>query len=385
MRFALITIDTTPDIAGRALALRQLDFAVAAGAQRVIGVGNGTAPQMIALRHAAEAAGARFHGISGAHGLLGAVGTADELLVLTPGLLPESAQALDLLANGPAVLVIPAAVGINFGFERIDHEQAWAGALLMPGGLVERLAQLPPDFATAPALLRIALQGRVPMRSVPPEMASGGGWAMIGDDAAGQGAAWLKRHEQPAPRGDLAGGAVAWIMRRFGLRLLAADRSQAVLLAGFAMLAMAAIGLSAFGHGAIALTVMALAVLPARLHGALARLHRLPFDGEARTIGLLSWLVDSGLLATLAFAVQGPLAGGQPLFAPMVLLLAARLATPARWPRVAAWLVDRAALGLVLAGCTAAGLLVPGIIAASLTLMAGQLLARRHGSDIRLN
>lgn len=370
MRYALITIDNAPDLAGRALALRQLDFALAAGAERVIGVGNGASPQMIALRHAAEGAGVRFHGVAGAHGLLGAVGTADELLVLAPGLLAESSEALQMLAGGPVVLTLPALAGTSAGFERIDQDRAWAGALLMPGGLVERLSQLPSDFAAASALLRIALQARVPPRAVQPEMAAAG-WCMVGDDAAGQGAAWLKRHDEPALRGDLVGGAVRLAMHRFGLSLLRQDRAQAALLAGFALTILLAVGLAAWGLAAGALAMLALAVFPARLHGALARLHRLPFHGEARTIGLLSWLLDAGLFAVLVLASGAT--SPEHIFAPAVLVLAARLATPARWPRLTAWLPDRMVLAVLLAISAAASVLHIGVMALSVALMAGQL------------
>ena len=86
MRAALISIADTPSpVAGKSLARRQLDFAFALGCERVIALGNGAAPEAIALRHATEARGARFHSIGDAHGLLGAVAAADELLVLAPG------------------------------------------------------------------------------------------------------------------------------------------------------------------------------------------------------------------------------------------------------------------------------------------------------------
>lgn len=375
MRYALITLDNSPDIAGRALALRQLDFALAAGAVRVIGVGNGGSAPMIALRHAAEAAGVRFHGVAGAHGLLGAVGTADELLVLAPGLLAEAGEALAMLAGGPIILTLPALAGTSAGFERIDQDQAWAGALVMPGELVERLSQLPPDFAASSALLRIALQARVPLRAVQQEITAGG-WCMVGDDALEQGTAWLKRHQQPTCRGDVVGGAVRMIMQRFGLSLLRQDRAQAALLAVFALFALVAAGLASWGHGAVALALMALAVFPARLHGALARLHRLPFDGEARTIGLLSWLIDASLFAVVVLASGPPLP--ENFYAPAVLVVAARLASPARWPLLAAWLPDRAVLAALLALSAAAGVLPAGVMALSLALLAGQLVWRTN-------
>jgi hypothetical protein len=148
-------------IAGKSLARRQLDFALAAGCERVIALGNGASPEAIALRHASEARGARFVSIGDAHGLLGAVPAGDELLVLAPGLLPEDRRALDALERGTAILVLPAGPGVAAGFERIDLERAWGGALVLSGRLVERLSDLPPDSEATAALLRIALQARV--------------------------------------------------------------------------------------------------------------------------------------------------------------------------------------------------------------------------------
>ena len=102
MRAALISMTGQPRaadggaplaLAGKSLARRQLDFALAAGCESVIVLGDGGSAEAIALRHAAEAAGARFLAIREGHGLLGAVRADDELLALAPGLLPEAAAA----------------------------------------------------------------------------------------------------------------------------------------------------------------------------------------------------------------------------------------------------------------------------------------------------
>lgn len=372
MRFALITLDSSPPIAGRAVALRQLDFALAAGAKRIVGLGDGGAPGMIALRHAAESAGIRFHSVAGAHGLLGLVGTADDLLVLAPGLLAQSPEALAMLAGGACVLAFPAGAGLANGFERIDTERAWAGALLMPGGLVERLAQLPSDFAPASALLRIALQARVPLQLAGLELAAGGGWAMVGDDAAGLGEVWLTRHALPVARGDVTGRVVVAVLRRFGLELLARDRAQIALLAIFAIATVVAICLAAAGMGGAAFALLPIAVIAARLHGGLARLHRLPFGGEVQTTGLLSWLVDGGLYAAMVLAHDGD--WPQRLAAPALLLLSARVATPPRWPAAAAWLADRAVLAALLSVAAFVDALADGAAVLALVLLAGQTL-----------
>ena len=163
MRAALISMTGQPSgaLAGKTLARRQLDFALAAGCESVIALGDGASAQAIALRHATEAAGARFQAIRDSHGVLGVVRAADELLALAPGLLPEAGGALAALDKGAALLVLPAGPGVAAGFERIDLERAWAGAVVVSGAQVERLSALPADSAPASALMRIALQARV--------------------------------------------------------------------------------------------------------------------------------------------------------------------------------------------------------------------------------
>ena len=173
MRAALISIEGQPHdaesgavvaLAGKSLARRQLDFALAAGAEQVIVLGGPAAPEAVELRHAAESAGAKILSIADGYGLLGAVRAADHLLVLAPGVLPEAPIALEMLGKGSSLLVLPAAQGVAAGFERIDLERAWAGAMVVQGGLVERLAELPRDIDPAPSLLRIALQAKVAER-----------------------------------------------------------------------------------------------------------------------------------------------------------------------------------------------------------------------------
>ena len=168
MRAALIALpqpgeSDLPAIAGKSLAHRQLLFARELGCDSVIAHGGGASPDGIDLRHAAEHLGLKYQVISNSHALPGIIGDDDSLLVLQPGLLPESGAALDLLrAEGDRVLVVSAGPGASAGFERIDLDRAWAGALSMPGRWLGKLASLPEDIAPHGALLRIALQQRLP-------------------------------------------------------------------------------------------------------------------------------------------------------------------------------------------------------------------------------
>ena len=80
MRIALITIAENPNgegdetlVAGRPVARHQLDFALAQGCEKILCLGHGTAPEAIALRHAAEKADAQFQVVRGVRDLPAAV------------------------------------------------------------------------------------------------------------------------------------------------------------------------------------------------------------------------------------------------------------------------------------------------------------------------
>lgn len=371
MRIALIIPDEFAAIAGRTLAMRQLDYALAAGAERIIAVGNGAAPQMIALRHAAERAGARFMAVAGSQALLGTMGTADELLIIAPGLLVEEEAALAAFDNGPVALTFPASAGVAAGFERIDGDNAWAGVALIPGGLVERLAALPADVDPASALLRIALQGRVPVRVVDGVSPGAGGWCMMHDDALAQGRAWLQRHERTLARGEVSGWVARFAIRHFGLPLLRRDRAETVLLAVFGLMVTGACALAAFGMGGAGLFVLGAAVLPARLQAEIERLRHIPFGMGRGLVAVTAWAFDLAMGAVLATAMPGDMV--MRLFVAAVFVLSLRLSVPARWPRAVAWLADRAVIALLLGAAAVAGGLAHAPMVGALALLAAQL------------
>ena len=357
MRAALISIAATPlPLAGRTIARRQLDFALAAGCERVIALGNGASAEAIALRHAAEARGARFQCIGDTHGLLGAVPAADELLVLAPGLLAEERSALEALDRGSSILVIPAAPGIAAGFERIDLERAWAGVLVLPGRLVERLSDLPSDSEATAALLRIALQARVAEKRLPETALGEGSWAMVAQDGdvALRQQAWLKRN-LPAFAGHGAARALAGLgLRELAIPLLGAPRAQPALWAGMVATLGGAVGAAAYGWAAASFVLVALGALLAEFAGGLARLREAPFgaadSGRIATLG--PSLVDAALAACAVLVIDGDWV--HRLFPPLMLLGALHAARPSRWSGFAALLGDRGLLALALA--VAAGL-----------------------------
>jgi len=373
VRAALISITGTPfSLAGKSIARRQLDFALAAGCERVIALGNGGLPEAVALRHAAEARGARFQCVGDAHGLLGAVPAGDELLVLAPGLLAEEASVLEALERGSAVLVLPAGPGVAAGFERIDLERAWAGALVLPGRLVERLADLPPDTEATAALLRIALQARVAEKRLAEKALDAGSWSISNGEGEGDHApqqrAWLKRN-LPAP----AGYGVSRLLANLGLRelaipLLALPRALPGLWGGAMLVLAGAVGAAAYSWGALAFVLAALGALLAEFAAGLAHLRDAPF-GRTDKRGVATFapaLVDVALAASAALTIDGSWL--HRVFPPLVLLGVLHAGRPGNWPGVAALLGDRTQLALVLAGAAALDVAEPAVMLLALLI-----------------
>lgn len=238
MRVALLSIVKTSDcgsggyrgfieFAGRSVARRQLDLALALGCERVVVVTDYLHQPLLALQHACEAAGARFNTVSSARALSGLIKASDELLVLADSLLPMSDAARERLEKGPCVLTLPCEEGIAAGFERIDLNNAWAGALLMPGSGVEKLIDLPADCDVAASLLRIALQARVREVALSASVLADGDWSLLTSPTQAETleAVWLRRHV-PADASAAPGHAIAtWLLTTFAVPL--ARRSRA--------------------------------------------------------------------------------------------------------------------------------------------------------------
>jgi hypothetical protein len=364
------------ELAGRSLASRQLDLALHLGCERVICVAGGLDRPVIALQHQAEAAGASFNLIAGPRPLLGLVGAGDELLGFADGLLASAAEAQAALAGKSGVLVVSVEPGIAAGFERIDLNHAWAGMFSMPGRLVGRLTELPPDCDAVSALLRIALQGKVPERILPEAVLGDARWAMVQSQAqlAGLEPDWFRRHAAPltpfAPGRALARLAMrawgAWLLGRrvkpWMLAQLGAVFAGVGVAAAFSGLALAGIGLCGFGWVLV------------ECGEALRPMARDSTGGERlRSLDYLArgFVLDITFVAVLAL----PLAGGWParLFAALVLMGLVRLAERLIGPKWAEFLQDRAVLAVVLAAAMQLGVLPLATQVLSLLLLAALL------------
>ncbi len=359
MRIALITIGgDAEDVAaqgqvllGRRTALRQLEFARAAGCEAAIGLGDGTGAMAIELRHVAEAGGMKFRTMTNTHNLLGAVGTGDELLVLAPGLLPESAEVLELVQGRHSVVLLPADEGVAAGFERIDANHAWAGVLLMPGRLVERLAQLPRECDAAPSLLRIALQAGIDLRLLAPATLTAGSWIMAHPSlASAVEAAMLDRRMSAASGGGPSRSFARGVLRRFAPSMLRRKAASAALNAVTGIIGIGACVGAAYGHPALALVAVALCALLAEIAIGFERLGHSPLTAIAkpdRFSELARWFVDAVLLVCVALAI--PADWHRQAFPPLILLLALHVRPDNQRRGAGAVLGDRAVLAIVLA------------------------------------
>jgi hypothetical protein len=360
-------------IGGMTVARQQLSLVLALGCERVVCIAHGLSPELIELQHVAEAAKAQFHVIPGVRPLAGLVTATDEVLALADGLFASAPETAALLEQGQAVLVQPVEPGLAGGFERIDLNLAAAGAMRLPGRLVEQIADLPADCDAVSSLQRLALQAGVRQRPIPALGQDGRFWTLIRseDEAHALEPKWIRqRTSDGAPQGPsrwLARHAVRWLgpallhagSSPFTLAIAAA--AAALLALGAGWLALASLGLA---FCAVGWVLRECAVLLARIDSDAGRPHR-GFDSRH----LYGWLIDA-LVVVLA-GWGSALEPGQPAFHrlfPVIMLVALlRILPRSLGPRAAAWLEDRALLALGLAAAIVAGWGSEAIYLAALT------------------
>lgn len=382
-------------IGGRSILRHQLGLAMALGCARIVVLAETLTGDLVALQHAAEAGGARFHVIASARALAPLVPPEDELLVLGEGLLAMPADALRMLGNGPVILTLPVETGLAAGFERIDINNAYAAAMLLPGKLVAGLGDLPGDWNPASALLRIAGQARIAQRELPALLLDQGRWKLIRDEAEAHRAepGWVRLHTAGAhlrsPGLWIAAGVVRWL----GPALLHAGTRPYVIAMAAAITALLGTGAGWFGWPGIGFALLAFAWLVQQVAGLLARVERdslLAWSGRAPLDVAAEWGYDAAFIALCAWRSEIPAVTGVPWgiawFPPIVLFLLLRLLRRSQPDEAWTWwLNDRFVAGSVLA---MASLLLPfdfTLRALVISLMvAGLILARRidaSGSD----
>lgn len=224
-----------PMIGGRSLASHQLDFALACGAGQVVALGDGSSATALALRHQAEAADLQFSIASGPHSLAGIIRDEDWALVMQEGLLALNSSAIAAVRNadGERVLTLSSGAGTHAGFERIDLERAWAGLMLLDAKRMEGLLSLPEDCDPFPALLRIALQARLPEVQLRERALSDGSWVKVRPDSdmISIEEAWLARVIPEAKPTSVSSYFSMQMFKRLGRKLMPASKSLAAIVA----------------------------------------------------------------------------------------------------------------------------------------------------------
>lgn len=376
-------------VGGITVARQQLGLALALEAERIVCLAAGMAPEVIELQHVAERAGASFHLINNTRALAGQVTAGDELIALEDGLLVPSEQALSMLERGHAVLAQPIELGLEAGFERLDLNHASAGAIRIPGRLVERLADLPLDCDAVSALQRIALQAGIAQVLIPGSGQRGPIWALVRSDAEAHAIEplWIRLRTQD----DSATGPSRWLallgVRRLGPALLHAGSGATPMAVGAAVLALMGLGAGWFGLVPLGLSLCGIGWV---LRLATTLIARIEADeggvllSGLRRAGVYGWLLDGILIALAGWSI--PVAGGQlgyERYFPAFMLIALLRILPRSLGREwSGWMEDRGLTAVMLALAVSTGLGPEAMRGAAVMLaLAGVLLPR---GDLRL-
>ncbi len=361
--------------AGKSVLAHQIDCAAHLGCDRVICLSGALGPDMGAARTYAGRAGVRFDLVDTILRLSGLVTADDEVIVLADGVLPDRAALVRVLSERSGVVAFPAEPALALGFERIDAERAWSGALRMRGAGVARLADLAPDCDLASSLLRIALQSGVRVVELDAAAVTDGTWQrrVERQSAAEAEKRWLTRQVQPA---SFAAPGLA-VADRMGLRW--AHDAGGGRWARVPHLAALATGVLASGAGLaswplvglILLLMTSFALAVADVFDRVETLGAPPRE-SGLAMPAARWLRDGllvGLLALLTAADPGWLRVALPLM--MVAML--RLGAAKSRPPLGELYSDRIALLVILLAAAWQGWLAP-VVAAIILLGLGEML-----------
>ena len=286
----------------------------------------------------------------------GATPGRDELIVLADGLFSSTAEAVDLLSAGQTVLVQPIEQGLAAGFERIDLNHAAAGAIRIPGRLVEQIATLPADCDPLSALQRIALQAGVRQRPIPLPGQDGLFWTLVRSDAEAHTIEplWIRqRTRDTVPLGPARGLALLAV-RSFGPTLLHAGTGARALVSAAVVLALLALGAGWFGLPVLGLGLIALGWV---LRESAALLARIEHDAAPRPRGIDSlaaygWAIDIVIVLLMGWGAVPELGYSwlDRMFPPFMLVAQLRIVAAIHDGRWGAWLTDRSMLSVALLG-----------------------------------
>ena len=379
-------------IGGHSLLRHQIGLVLALGCKRIVVMAETLTGDIVSLQHFSEARGARFHVVAAVRALAPLVAPEDDLFVIGEGLLAMPEDALRMLGENQGVLTLPVEKGLALGFERIDINSAYAGAMHLPGRLIAGLGDLPTEWNPASALLRLAMQARVVQRQISAPLVDEGRWLLVRDEAQAHRAepGWvslhIKSYDAHTPGRWLASLAV----RRFGPALLHAGTRPTVITMASLLTAIFGMGAGWFGWHTIGFAMLGFAWL---LHQAAVLLTQVELSsllvrpGRAPAARLASWGIDAALVTLCAWRsdilslARSPLEIGW--FTPIVLLLAVRLLPAVLRPNPWLWwLSDRLIIALTLAAICALMPFDAALRVSVLVLMVGGLIASSRDSAL---
>lgn len=377
-------------IAGASLAQHQLGLVLGLNCQRLICLARQTSPELIALQHGAEAAGLRFHIVAGPQQLSTLVTANDELIVVTEGLFADGADISSLLTDGrAAVLALPDDGAVAEGFERLDINNVSAGVMKIPGSLVERLHDLPPDCDAASALTRVALQSGAQMRQIPPELRAGHKWRMVRSEAEALAieTEWLRSRLDASRTATISDRIARMGVLSFGSSLLHAGNASAAAAIGVVAALVLALLSAWLDAPPLALFLAAIGWVLVRATDLLRSAERHSYSVAPPAIprtDVLGWLVDASLVVVSVTAVDPAIGSdqvglGDRIFAPLMLILTLHLAPRLLLDRLAGWTCDRGVLAMLLGLAAALDHLGPAVrlLAVGLVLVCIVLPPRR--------
>ena len=343
-------------VGGLTVARQQLGIALALECERIICLAPALTPDILQLQHLAEARGAQFNVISGPRPLLGLVNTGDEVIAFADGLFSSTAETVDLLSESQGVLVQPIEQGLAAGFERIDLNNAAAGAIRIPGRLVEQIATLPADCDAISALQRIALQAGIKQRQIPTPGQDGLFWTLVRSDAEAHTIEpqWIRqRTRDTVPLGPARGLALLAV-RSFGPALLHAGTGSRALVIAAVVLALLALGAGWFALPVLGLGLTALGWILRESAALLARIEHeaAPKRRGVDSLAVYGWALDAVIVLLFGWGAGIDSAHSllDRMFPPFMLIAQLRIVAAIHDGRWGAWLTDRSLLSLALMG-----------------------------------
>lgn len=349
-------------VGGASVASQQLGIALALGCERIVCLAPALTKDIVQLQHRAEAAGAQFHVIPGARPLLGMVTATDEVIAFADGLFASLESARALLDAQQVVLVQPIEPGLAAGFERIDLNHAAAGAIRVPGRLVEQLGNLPPDCDVVSSLQRIALQAGIRQQMIGQVGANGAFWLLLRSDREAHTVEpqWIRQHTaDPLPAGPFRSLAMLAV-RGLGPAMLHAGSGSHVAVAGAVFAALLAVIAGGFGFVATGLVFCAIGWLIREFAALLAQIESEsePRRFVASSLTAYGWAIDALLVLLLGLAATPghPMHFAEQFFPALMFVALLRILSgiyQGRWSR---WIGDRGIVALLLLGAVAGGI-----------------------------